>query len=188
VGRHLVCGLRDGLDWHKVPFTNNTGVAEVFIPNGAEGGNAGANDGGYMSEFSQGPLHVGDELIYYYCASSYGKKAPADRRIHGGGIFRARLRRDGFVSVYSGLLTTPLLEFKGRELMLNAVSSVMVRVLDESGKALASATVAGDAVRQPVRFEGQSLRQVARRGQCRLRFEVQPPGQLYSFTICDRSS
>jgi hypothetical protein len=176
---------RDGLDWQKVPFTNNTGVAEVFIPNGPEGGNDGHNDGGYISEFSQGPLRIGDELIYYYSASSHGKNAPANRRITGGGIFRARLRRDGFVSVDSGTLTTPLLEFKGRELMLNAVGPVKVWILDESGKTRASATVKGDSVRQLVRFDGQSLRQIAPRGRCHLRFEVSPPGQLYSFTVTD---
>jgi len=61
-------------------------------------------------------LRIGDELVYYYSASSYGKKAPPKRRITGGGIFRARLRRDGFVSIYSGVLTTPLLKFNGRDL------------------------------------------------------------------------
>ncbi len=147
----------------------------------------GANDGGYISEFSQGPLRVGDELIYYYSASSYGKNAPRDRRLMGGGIFRARLRRDGFVSVDSGTLTTPLLEFKGRELMLNAVGPVKVLVLDESGKTLGSAAVKGDSVRHLVRFEGKSLRQVAPRGQCRLRFEVSPPGS-YLLRRSDRAS
>ena len=178
---------RDGLDWRKVPFTNNTAVAEVFIPNGVEGGNAGANDGGYLSEFSQGPLRIGDELIYYYSASSYGKNAAKGRRLTGGGIFRSRLRRDGFVSVDSGTLTTPLLEFKGRELTLNAVGPIKVIVLDESGKTLASATIAGDSVRHLARFGGKSLRQLASRMRCRLRFEVQPPGQLYSFTVSERS-
>jgi hypothetical protein len=179
---------RNGLDWHKVPFTNNTRVAEVFIPNGAEGGNQGRNDGGYISEFSQGPLRVGEELIYYYSASSYGKNAPGQRRIMGGGIFRARLRRDGFVSVDGGALTTPPLEFKGRDLLLNAIGPVKVVVLDELGKTRASATVTGDSVRQLVRFEGKSLRQVAPRGRCGLRFEVSSPGQLYSFTVTDRTS
>ena len=173
---------RDGLDWRKVPFTNNTGVAEVFLPNGIEGGNDGRNDGGYMSEFSQGPLQIGDELIYYYSASSYGKNAPKDHRLTGGGIFRARLRRDGFVSVDAGGLTTPLLAIKGRELLLNAVGPVKVWVLDESGKTRASAIAKGGSVRQLIRFDGQSLQQVSPRGRCRLRFEVQPPGQLYSFT------
>ena len=178
---------RDGLDWRKVPFTNNTGAAEVFIPNGAEGGNEGRNDGGYISEFSQGPLRIGDELIYYYSASSYGKNAPGDRRLHGGGIFRARMRRDGFVSVDGGVLTTPLFEFKGRELMVNAVGPVKVELLDESGQPQASTMVKGDSVRQPVRFVDKSLRQVAPGGRCRLRFEVQPPGQLYSFTVKDHA-
>ncbi len=174
---------RNGLDWRKVPFTNNTGVAEVFIPNGAEGGNGGANDGGYISEFSQGPLRVGDELIYYYSASSYGKNATGDRRITGGGIFRARLRRDGFVSVDNGVLTTPLFQVEGRALLLNAVGPVKVQVLDDSGRKRASTTVSGDFVRHPVRFQGKSLWQVASSGRCRLRFEVRPAAQLYSFTV-----
>jgi hypothetical protein len=179
---------RNGLDWHKVPFTNNTGVAEVFIPNGAEGGNEGRNDGGYISEFSQGPLSVGDKLIYYYSASSYGKNAASGRRLNGGGIFRARLRRDGFVSVDSGTLTTPLLEFMGQELLLNAVGPVKVRVLDDSGKTLGSAAIKGDSVRHVARFEGKSLREVAPRRRCRFQFEVLPPGQLYSFTVGPRAS
>jgi hypothetical protein len=176
---------RDGLNWRKVPFTNDTGVAEVFIPNGAEGGNGGTNDGGYISEFSQGPLRIGDELVYYYSASSYGKNAPAADRLHGGGIFRARLRRDGFVSVDGGALTTPRLETRGRELALNAVGLVAVQVLGESGKPLASATVTGDSVRHVVRFGGKSLRQAVPRGPFRLRFETQPSGQLYSFCLLE---
>jgi len=172
---------RDGLDWRKVPFTNDTGVAEVFIRNGAEGGNGGANDGGYISEFSQGPLRVGDELIYYYSASSYGKNATKDRRITGGGIFRARLRWDGFVSVDAGVFTTPLLEFKAPGLAVNAVGPVTVEVLDESGKSLTSATVTGDSVQHVVRFNGKPLGQVVPPGPVRLRFEIRPPGRLYSF-------
>ena len=179
---------RDGLNWIKVPFTNNTGIAEVFIPNGAEGGNEGRNDGGYISEFSQGPLHIGDELIYYYSSSSYGKNATGGRRITGGGIFRARLRRDGFVSVDAGTLTTPLLEFRGRELVVNAVGPVTVQVLNEAGEFRGAATVQGDSVRQVVRFDGKALSQVAPHGRCRLRFAVQPGGQVYSFTVSDQGS
>ena len=174
---------RNGLDWRKVPFTNNTGVAEVFIPNGAEGGNGGANDGGYISEFSQGPLRASDELIYYYSASSLGKNAAGARRITGGGLFRARLRKDGFVSVDSGVLTTPLFQVEGRDLLLNAVGPINVQVLDDSGATRASANVSGDALRHQVRFKGESLRQVASKGRCRLRFEIRTPARLYSFTV-----
>ena len=52
----------------------------------------------------------------------------------GGGIFRARLRRDGFVSVDNGVLTTPPFQIEGRELLLNAVGPIKVQVLDASGK------------------------------------------------------
>ena len=90
--------------------------------------------------------------------------------------------------VASGMLTTPPLEFKGRELLLNAVGPVKVRVLDDSGKTLGSAAITGDSVRHVVRFEGKSLRQVAPRRQCRLQFEVLPPGRLYSFTVSNRPS
>ena len=152
---------RDGLDWHKVPFTNNTGVAEVFLPNGPQGGNEGRNDGGYLSEFSQGPLRIGDELVYYYSCSSYGKNAIKAKRLMGGGIFRARLRLDGFVSVDSGTLTTPLLKFEGQDLEVNAIGPVTVQLLDESGATLGSTRITDDSVRHPVRFDGRRL---ARRG------------------------
>ena len=81
---------RDGLKWAKVPFPNDDGIPEVFIPNGPEGGNDGLNDGGYMTDISTGPLRIGDELMFYYGSSSYGKNHPQGIRVSGGGIFRAR--------------------------------------------------------------------------------------------------
>ena len=91
------------------------------------------------------------------------------------------------MSVDGGALTTPLLEFKGQELMVNAVGPVTVQVLDEGGETRASANLTGDALRHMVRFDGKSLREVARRGRCRLRFEVRPGGQLYSFAVISRA-
>jgi hypothetical protein len=35
---------RDALNWKKVPYLNDGGVPEVFIPNGQQGGNHGQND------------------------------------------------------------------------------------------------------------------------------------------------
>src|SRR6185436_6878817 len=105
---------RDGLHWNKVPFQNDAQEDEVFIPNGKEGGNGGRNDGGYMTEFSNPPLRIGDELIYYYGSSSWGKNQPRPYRVSGGGIFRARLRPDGFVSVDGGSLITRPLAFEGK--------------------------------------------------------------------------
>ena len=172
---------RDGLDWHKVPFINDTGLAEVFLPNGPQGGYEGQNDGGYLSEFSQGPLRVGDELLYYYSCSSYGKNAIKGKRLMGGGIFRARLRPDGFVSVDAGTLTTPLLQFGGQQLFVNAIGPVTVQLLDDSGAVLGTAQVKGDFLRHEVRFDTQRLGRRASQG--RLRFDVQPPAHLYSFEV-----
>ncbi len=173
---------RDGLHWKKVPFLNDAGVPEVFLPNGTEGGNKGLNDGGYISEFSQGPLRVGDELIYYYSASSWGK-GNRETIIQGGGIFRSRLRIDGFVSVDWGTLTTRPLAFTGERLTVNGIGPITVRVLDRTGNARAVAKIDGDSLRHEVTFDGRSLKQVAPDGVARLQFTVASDGTLYSFTV-----
>jgi len=174
---------RDGLHWRKIPFKNGDGHDEVFIPNGAEGGDAGENDGGYMTEFSNAPLRIGDQLIYYYGASSWGKNQASNVRVTGGGIFRARLRPDGFVSVDGGTLTTRLLTFDGSDLAVNAAGPVDVAVLDASGRRLARASIDGDSLKHRVRFEGRSLRELAPDGLAKLKFTVQPGGRLYSFAV-----
>ncbi len=174
---------RDDLNWKKVSFANDDGIPEVFIPNGIEGGNGGRNDGGYMTEFSQGPLKIGDELIFYYGSSSYGKNHPNDIRISGGGIFRARLRIDGFVSVDAGTLTTKLLSFSGNDLYLNAIGPVTVSVLNPGGKVLGSQTVSGDALMHHVLFDGQKLSTIIEEPNIRLQFNIGEGGKLYSFTV-----
>ncbi|WP_428937937.1 hypothetical protein [Fontivita pretiosa] len=180
----LVCS-RDGLHWHKVPFANDDGIPEVWVPNGKEGGNDARNDGGYMTEFSNPPIRIGDELIYYYGSSSWGKNHPRHYRVSGGGIFRARLRPDGFVSVNGGTLTTRPLSFDGREMYINGVGPIEVEVLNVAGnQALGKATVQGDSLKHKVAFEGgKSLRDIAPDGTMRLRFTVPHGGRLYSFTI-----
>jgi hypothetical protein len=181
---------RDGLHWKKVPFANDAGVPEVFLPNGPEGGADGRNDGGYMTEFSQGPLRIGDALIYYYGSSSYGKNAPKNIRVSGGGIFRARLRIDGFVSIDGGALTTKPLAFTGENLFVHGVGPITVEVLDANGKARASTVLRGDSLRHRVLFGGKSLRRMVPGGAhpqgqayARLRFAVQENGRLYSFAV-----
>lgn len=172
---------RDGLEWQKVPFANEAGQPEVFVANGAEGGNGGRNDGGYMTEFSQGPLRIGNELIYYYGCSSYGKNEPTGLRVSGGGIFRARLRPDGFVSVDGGALTTRPLRFAGRDLVVNGAGPIQVTVRDELGAELDAAEISGDSVRHEVRFAGQSLGDIVAGRTVRLTFDVRDSGRLYSF-------
>lgn len=178
---------RDGLHWQKIPFKNDDGHAEVFIPNGAEGGSVelkdARNDGGYMTEFSNPPLRIGDELIYYYGASSWGKNQPHDRRVGGGGIFRARLRPDGFVSVDNGTLTTRVLKFDGSHLSVNAMGPVDVALYDVKDKLLGETSLEGDSLQPNVWFGGQSLRDLAPDGLAKLKFTIKPGGRLYSFTV-----
>ena len=78
---------RDGLHWNKVRFDNDAGDPEVFVANGPEGGNDGRNDGGYVTEFSNPPLRIGDELIFYYGASSWGKNHPPEYVLPGEVFF-----------------------------------------------------------------------------------------------------
>jgi hypothetical protein len=174
---------RDGLHWSKVQFVNDDGISEVFIANGPEGGNGGRNDGGYISEFSQGPLRIGDELVYYYSASSFGKNQASDVRIRGGGIFRARLRVDGFVSVEGGSLITHPLKCDGERLYINAVGPVRVGMLDDDGAEIAFARIDDDSLQHEIRFNGESFKEATRAKLARLSFEVLPGGRLYSFTI-----
>jgi len=178
---------RDGLYWKKVPFLNEVGNPEVFIPNGKEGGNDGRNDGGYTTEFSNLPLRIGDELIYYYGSSSWGKNHPRPYRVSGGGIFRARLRPDGFVSVDGGSLVTRKLKFDGNELVVNAIGPIEIDVVNSAeptAKVLASATIRGDSLHHRVAFDGnRSLRDVAPDGVVQLRFIVGDGGALYSMTL-----
>jgi len=173
---------RDALNWSKVPYLNDSGVPEVFIPNGPEGGNGGRNDGGYISDFSTPPLRIGNELIFYYSASSWGKNHPRGERLMGGGIFRARLRPDGFVSIDEGSVTTCPLELKGDDLLVNAVGPVTVELLDSAGDVVGKAEIQGDSLEHVVKFNGRSAGSLAAGKTPRLRFTVQPPGRLYSFT------
>ena len=170
---------RDAINWAKVPYLSDAGMPEVWIPNGKQGGNNGQNDGGYISDFSTPPLRVGNELIYYYSASAWGKNRPASERLMGGGIFRARLRPDGFVSVDEGVLTTqPLAGGTGKGLTVNGIGPCTVEVLDAAGTALSTTDLEGDNLAHPVKSPSP-----AAPAPVTLRFTVKPPGKLYSFTL-----
>ncbi len=167
---------RDGLNWKKVQFENDAGVPEVWIPNGKEGGNDGKNDGGYMTEFSQGPLHIGDELIYYYGSSSWGKNHPDGVRITGGGVFRARLRPDGFVSVDAGTIATKPLALEGSKLLINGVGPITVEVLTDADHVAGKKMLSGDSLVHEVGFDKPAAA-------ARLRFTIGEGGKLYSFSV-----
>jgi hypothetical protein len=174
---------RDGVHWNKVPYPNEDGVPEVWVPNGhPEGGNQEQNDAGYISEFSQGPLRIGDELIYYYGCSSTGKNHPPESRMIGGGIYRARLRIDGFVSVDGGTFTTKPLTFDGSELLLNSIGPVKVDLL-RAGNVLGTAELDGDDLTNVARFDGKPIGKIVSNNPVQLRFTIGKGGQLFSFQI-----
>jgi len=184
----LQAGL-DGLHWNKVRFENEDGFAGIFLANGAEGGNEGRNDGGYITEFTSPPLEIDNQLIIHYGASSFGKNHPNGVRLTGGGVFRARLRLDGFVSVDSGRLTTRRLLIPGRNLFVNHSGPVGIEVLDGAGKSLGSTRIDGDdlGLGVPVKFEGRSIADLltdrADQGRMvgRIRFTVDEGCSLYAF-------
>lgn len=171
----------DGLHWAKVPYPNDRGIAEVFLPNGIEGGNEGRNDGGYVTTFQNGPLRIGEELIYYYASSSFGKNHPAPRMLQGGGIFRSRLRIDGFVSVDSGALVTVPLTTVGKDLFLNHAGEVSVVLLDKNERVLSSAKVKGDSILHRVEFSAGPFGDLVKKEAFKLRFSIPPGSGLYSF-------
>jgi hypothetical protein len=103
--------------------------------------------------------------------------------VSGGGIFRARLRPDGFVSIRGGSITTHPLVFPGRSLFVNGVGPLEVEGLKGTGELLGSAQVEGDSLRHEIKFNGRSLRDLAPDGTVRFRFTVAEGGNLYSFTI-----
>ena len=102
---------RDGIIW------NRHGDREPFIRRGLDGG----PDGG-MVMAGVWPIHTDTETWIYY--GGRGDKHNEDERDgSNSGLFRAVLRRDGFVSadtsMAGGEFTTPPLTFDGSELELN---------------------------------------------------------------------
>jgi hypothetical protein len=171
----------DGLHWEKVPYANDRGVAEVFLSNGTEGGNDASNDGGYVTTFQNAPLRVGEELIYYYASSSFGKNHPTPRMLQGGGIFRARLRVDGFVSVDAGTLITVPLATAGQDLFVNHAGQIIVALLSENETVLATATLEGDLILDRMKFPAGRFGDLTMRRPFKLKFFVPRGSELFSF-------
>jgi HEAT repeat protein len=121
-------------------------------------------------------LVVGDEIVLYYCAGSFGHE-PEGSRSDGAGknvyrtaIGRATLRLDGLVSLRaatdrSAVVTTKPLGFSGRELVLNAAcpkGELKAELLDAEGRPLPGFGLAesdaftGDALRHVATWKGKS--------------------------------
>lgn len=161
---------------------------EPFLRLGSDGSAAAG-----MLFANPGLIPAGDELWLYYAGVGSDHRGQQGDRSHGG-IFRARLRRDGFVSADAGYaggeFTTPLLTFAGTRLELNLDGSaggwLQAEILTPEGQPVPGYSLSecdvirGNAVRKPVTWkERQEVTGLA--GQpVRLRF-VMRSMKLYAF-------
>ena len=173
---------RDGIIWER------QGGREPFIRRGLDGGPAGG-----MVMANVWPVVTETETWIYYSGTG-SKHNTSERNGSNTGLFRAVLRRDGFVSADAGLsggeFVTPPLEFEGGELELNvdcgAGGWLLVELQDAEGRALEGytlktcETVTANSVRTRVGWRGRGSH-VASHGQAiRLRVAMRS-AKLYSF-------
>ncbi len=142
------------------------------------------------------PVSVGRETWIYY--GGIGHDHRSEEPSYGSGIFRSRLRREGFVSVDAGYrggeFTTPVLTFSGDRLELNLDGSaggwlqVEIQSADGtpiSGRQIDSCdTVRGNALARTVSWSGESDVSVLAGTPVRLRF-VMRSMKLYSFRFAE---
>jgi len=186
VNLQLICS-RDGRNW------KHAGNREPLIPNGPEG----SYDQGYMTDVSNPPIPVGDELWFFYSGTTTtGKKKRPEWQ---GGICLATLPRDRFVSLDAGseegwIMTRPF-TVEGKNLMLNADASrgeIRVEAVDYDIQRLPR-TIPGferetckpvnqDSLRQPVEWQSHKDLNSLQGKLIRLKLHLKN-ARLYSFTI-----
>ena len=173
---------RDCLKWWQHPSR------EPFLRLGPDGS---ASSGMIFS--NPFPIPVGEELWLYYAGTGRDHRSRVQSAA-GTGLFRARLRQDGFVSADAGIkggeFTTPVITFSGRRLELNMEGSaggwLLAEILTPGEKAVASFrlkdcdVVRGNSVKKTVTWKGsRDLSKLAGKP-VRLRF-VMRSVKLYAF-------
>lgn len=179
---------RDGVRW------NRAGGRKPFLRRGLDGSVTSG-----MLYANPWLIPAGDELWLYYAGMQRRHGGPVesgDERRLGkrSGIFRASLRRDGFISADAdyggGELTTPAVRFTGRTLALNCDAGaggwLKVELLDGEGHPLpgfgmdAADAVLGNGVSKTVTWQGRSDVSPAAGRPVRLRFLMRDV-KLYAF-------
>jgi hypothetical protein len=175
---------RDGIAWQRA------GGRRPFLRHGFDGSPSSG-----MLFANPWPVPMGDELWLYYMGTSrrHGRRNAEPVR---NGLFRASLRRDGFVSVdadYSGgEFTTPPFTFDGDCLEVNAAGSaagwLQVEVQDPAGNPLPGYTAAdanavlGNRLNHPVTWKDRPTLAGLTGRPVRLRF-IMRDIKLYSFRV-----
>jgi len=138
------------------------------------------------------PIVVGDEIWFYY--AGLGRSHGDVSTSYGSGIFRARLRRDGFVSVDAayrgGEFTTPVIKFEGNRLELNMDGSaggwLQVEIQSAECKPLKGYklndcdTIRGNNLAKTITWKGSSIVSKLAGKPVRLRF-VMRSMKLFAF-------
>lgn len=173
---------RDGVIW------SYQGDREPFIRRGLDGGPSGG-----MVMANVWPVLTETEMWIYYS----GRGSRHNDEVRDGwntGLFRAILRRDGFVSADASLsggeFVTPPLVFDGQALELNVDCGgggwLLVELQDEEGRPVEGytlktcETIVANAIKAGVSWQGAGRRIPTDRGPLRLRV-VMRSAKLYSF-------
>ena len=173
---------RDGIRWHR-PEPRGP-----FLGLGADGGPSSG-----MIFANPWPLIVGDEIWIYYGGTSRFHLDSADVPAQTG-LFRARLRLDGFLSADApdkgGTFTTPPLKFAGNRLELNVDTGgggwLAVEIQGANGRALPGFSrrdcdlIRGNSTCKAISWGGDSDCTAAAGQPVRLRF-VMRSTKLYAF-------
>lgn len=177
---------RDGFHWDRVSYEN-------FI---ASSRKPGTWNYGYAHSPNGVCLIVGDELYFY--VSFFSGKSPnfGTHKYSGGNLGLAKMRRDGFSSMFDhgqgGFLLTKKIEFKGNCLFVNANAEkgkITAEIIDKNGNVVtgfeqeACIPVSVNATKTQIRWNNRSLSEIED-NIIRIRFHVEN-ARLYSFWIAD---
>ena len=174
---------RDGINWRR------QGNRRPFLRHGMD-------DETHSGMIFANPwlIPVGDELWLYYAGMAHNHGADPGDVGRSSSLFRARIRRDGFVSADAGYgggqFITPVLQFGGNRLELNLDGSaggwLQVEIQDADGQPfpgfmLADADpVVGNAIGKSVTWKGRSDLSELIGKPARLRFVLRAM-KLYAF-------
>jgi hypothetical protein len=194
---------RDGINWNNFNWHS-------FVPLGMDGEFDSKRI--YMG-YGIVPALNGREMYMYYMGTNethgWNRDDRNNRILTSAGveprpmqraISRVVLRRDGFVSLHApfegGEFTTPLLRFRGNQLVLNienaSTGEVQVEIQDENGKPIPGFTLAdcdlihsANEINRPVTWNGMSTLEKLARKTIRLHFVLRDT-DLYAFQFRDR--